>query len=55
VRQPFGTAAGVLWHGLHRDEPLAHGLRLMGAVSVLAVAAALVIYGGILFARRDLG
>jgi ABC-2 type transport system permease protein len=37
------------------NEPLAHGLRLMGAVSVLAVAAALVSCGGILFARRDLG
>jgi ABC-2 type transport system permease protein len=37
------------------NEPLAHGLRLMGAASVLAVAAALVTCGGILFARRDLG
>jgi len=37
------------------NEPLAHGLRMAGAVSVLAVAVALVIGGGVLFARRDLG
>jgi len=37
------------------NEPLAHGLRLLGAVSVLAAAAALVLAGGILFTRRDLG
>jgi len=37
------------------NEPLAHGLRLLGAVSVLAAAAALVGCGAILFARRDLG
>ena len=36
------------------NEPLDHGLRLVGAVSVLAVAAAIVAVGGILFARRDL-
>ena len=36
------------------NEPLAHGLRATGAVSVLAVAAALAAIGGILFARRDL-
>lgn len=37
------------------NEPLAHGLRMAGSVSVLAVAVALVIGGGVLFARRDLG
>ena len=36
------------------NEPLAHGLRLIGAVSVLAAAAVLVAAGAILFARRDL-
>jgi ABC-2 type transport system permease protein len=36
------------------NEPLAHGLRLIGAVSVLAAVAAVVVAGGILFARRDL-
>jgi hypothetical protein len=36
------------------NEPLAHGLRLIGAVSVLAAAAAIVVAGGIAFARRDL-
>jgi hypothetical protein len=36
------------------NEPLAHGLQLTGAVSVLAVAAAIAAAGGILFARRDL-
>ena len=37
------------------NEPLAHGLRMIGAVSVLAAAAAIVIAGGVLFSRRDLG
>ena len=36
------------------NEPLAHGLRLLGAVSVLAAVAAIAAAGGILFARRDL-
>jgi ABC-2 type transport system permease protein len=36
------------------NEPLAHGLRLLGAVSVLAVVAAIAAAGGILFAHRDL-
>jgi ABC-2 type transport system permease protein len=36
------------------NEPLAHGLRLVGAVPVLAAAAAIAAAGGILFARRDL-
>jgi ABC-2 type transport system permease protein len=36
------------------NEPLSHGLRPLGAAAVLAVAAALVICGGIVFARRDL-
>ena len=36
------------------NEPLAHGLRLIGAVSVLAAAIAVVAVGGWLFARRDL-
>lgn len=36
------------------NEPLAHGLRLIGAVSVLAAVAAIAVAGGILFARRDL-
>lgn len=36
------------------NEPLAHGLRPLGAVAVLAATAALVICGGIVFARRDL-
>ena len=36
------------------NEPLAHGLRLTGAVSVLAAVAAIAAAGGILFARRDL-
>ena len=36
------------------NEPLAHGLRLVGAVSVLAAVAATAAVGGILFARRDL-
>jgi ABC-2 type transport system permease protein len=36
------------------NEPLTHGLRLAGAVSVLAAVAVLAAAGGILFARRDL-
>ena len=36
------------------NEPLAHGLRLAGAVSVLAAAAAITAAASILFARRDL-
>ena len=36
------------------NEPLAHGLRLTGAVSVLAAVAAITVAGGVLFARRDL-
>ena len=36
------------------NEPLAHGLRLIGVVSVLAAVAAIAVTGGILFARRDL-
>jgi len=36
------------------NEPLAHGLRLAGAVSVLAAVAAIAVAGGVLFARRDL-
>jgi len=36
------------------NEPLAHGLRLVGAVSVLAAVAAIAAAGGILFTRRDL-
>ncbi len=36
------------------NEPLAHGLRLAGAVSVLATVAVIVAAGGIAFARRDL-
>lgn len=36
------------------NEPLAHGLRLIGVVSVLAAVAAIAVAGGILFARRDL-
>jgi beta-exotoxin I transport system permease protein len=35
------------------NEPLAHGLRLTGAFSVLAAVAAVAVAGGILFARRD--
>jgi ABC-2 type transport system permease protein len=37
------------------NEPLAHGLRPLGAVAVLAAAAAIAAIGGTLFARRDLG
>jgi beta-exotoxin I transport system permease protein len=36
------------------NEPLAHGLRLTGAVSVLAAVTVIAVGGGILFARRDL-
>jgi ABC-2 type transport system permease protein len=36
------------------NEPLAHGLRLIGAVSVLGIAVILAVAGGILFTRRDL-
>jgi beta-exotoxin I transport system permease protein len=36
------------------NEPLAHGLQLTGAVSVLAAVAAIAAAGAILFARRDL-
>jgi beta-exotoxin I transport system permease protein len=36
------------------NEPLAHGLRLIGAASVLGIAIVLAVAGGILFARRDL-
>ena len=36
------------------NEPLAHGLRLTGAVSVLAAVAAIAVAGCILFVRRDL-
>ena len=36
------------------NDPMAHGLRLVGAGSVLAAVAAIAAAGGILFARRDL-
>jgi beta-exotoxin I transport system permease protein len=36
------------------NEPLAHGLRLAGTVSVLAAVAAIAVAGCIVFARRDL-
>lgn len=36
------------------NEPLAHGLRLLGVASVLAVAVALLICAAVAFARRDL-
>ena len=36
------------------NEPLAHGLRLVGAVSVLAAVTAIAAAGVILFTRRDL-
>jgi ABC-2 type transport system permease protein len=39
---------------LFGNEPLQHGLRAVGALSVLAVSAALVAGGGMVFARRDL-
>jgi hypothetical protein len=39
---------------LFGNEPLQHGLRAGGALSVVAVSFALVIVGGIVFARRDL-
>jgi ABC-2 type transport system permease protein len=35
------------------NEPLAHGLRVGGALAVLAVCIALVAAGGVVFARRD--
>jgi ABC-2 type transport system permease protein len=37
------------------NEPLAHGLRPVGALAVLAAVAAITAIGGIAFARRDLG
>lgn len=37
------------------NEPLSHGLRVGGALCVLAAAVALTAVGGIVFARRDLG
>ncbi|HEX9064097.1 MAG TPA: ABC transporter permease subunit [Streptosporangiaceae bacterium] len=36
------------------NEPLAHGLRLLGAMSVLGVVTVLIVAGAIGFARRDL-
>lgn len=39
---------------LFGNEPLQHGLRAAGALSVLAVSLALLVIGGIVFARRDL-
>lgn len=39
---------------LFGNEPLQHGLRPAGALSVLAVSLALVVVGGIAFGRRDL-
>lgn len=36
------------------NEPLVHGLRLVGVVSVIAAVAVIAAAGGILFARRDL-
>lgn len=36
------------------NEPLAHGLRVIGAVSVLGIAGAILVVGGVVFARRDL-
>lgn len=39
---------------LFGNEPLQHGLRTLGAVSVLAASVALVAAGGVAFARRDL-
>jgi ABC-2 type transport system permease protein len=39
---------------LFGNEPLQHGLRAVGALGVLAVALALIVAGGIVFARRDL-
>ncbi|HEX6933506.1 MAG TPA: ABC transporter permease subunit [Streptosporangiaceae bacterium] len=36
------------------NEPLANGLRVIGAISVLGAAAVLVVAAGFLFARRDL-
>ena len=42
------------YHLVLGNEPLAHGLRLAGAVSVLGAVVVLVAVGGIIFARRDL-
>ncbi|HVB46347.1 MAG TPA: ABC transporter permease subunit [Streptosporangiaceae bacterium] len=39
---------------LFGNEPLAHGLSALGALSVLGVSIALLACGGIVFARRDL-
>jgi hypothetical protein len=39
---------------LFGNEPLQHGLRAAGALSVLAASLALLAVGGIVFARRDL-
>ncbi len=39
---------------LFGNEPLQHGLRMIGAGSVLAVSVALLVGGGMVFARRDL-
>ena len=39
---------------LFGNEPLQHGLRVGGALAVLAVSLALVAIGGVVFARRDL-
>ena len=36
------------------NEPLQHGLRVGGALAVLAVSVALMAAGGIAFGRRDL-
>jgi ABC-2 type transport system permease protein len=42
------------FHPLFGNEPLQHGLRAADPLSVLAVSLALVVVGGIVFARRDL-
>jgi hypothetical protein len=39
---------------LFGNEPLQHGLRAAAVLSVLAVSLALMVIGGIVFARRDL-
>jgi beta-exotoxin I transport system permease protein len=39
---------------LFGNEPLQHGLRATGALTVLALSLALIAAGGIIFARRDL-
>jgi hypothetical protein len=36
------------------NEPLARSLRVIGAVSVLGAVAAILVVGGLVFARRDL-